>query len=69
MERMTDTTLQLYFVQHSDEDGNNFDLLVRATTESDAVAFWRQYYEFDYKPERVHVFPLLGPAGPLPWGE
>lgn len=36
--------MALYFVRHTDDDGENFDLFVRATSVTGVFGYWRVYF-------------------------
>lgn len=52
---------QIFYVNHEDDDGENFDLVVEAASPEDAAALWRGYYEFvaDMVPNRVFTVPTV----------
>lgn len=52
---------QIFYVNHEDDDGDNFDLVVEAHSPEDAAALWREYYEFedDQTPNRVFTVPTV----------
>ena len=60
-----------YMVVWDDENGENMDLVVVATSVKEALGSWRQYYDIDpdEEPERVWKLPKLGSKiGPVEWG-
>jgi hypothetical protein len=66
---------KLFLIIHTDIDGDNFDLLVRADNASEAVSFWIAYFEFDRGqiqetgPVKVYAVPDAGSKGAVPWHE
>ena len=62
--------LRLYFVNHDDADGCNFDLFVWSETLDTVIDHWRRYFEFltDDEPHRIFEIPTGSPLpGPIPW--
>jgi hypothetical protein len=62
----------LYFIAATNENGDNLDLLVRATTAAQAVDYLLDYYEVERasidRNLKVFVVPSdHSEAGPLPW--
>lgn len=73
IEQQERSALKLYMVEHSGngrDNGDDYDLYVRAGTEAEATAYWRGYYELTAatEPERIRIVPsAAGPAGAIPW--
>jgi hypothetical protein len=67
--------LKVYYIPYEDEDGNNHDCFVRATSPEAAHGFWKQYLidqGVDEIVNRVHVYetPLAeGRYGVVEWGD
>lgn len=69
--------LHLYFIACKDDgNGENLDQFVIASSEEQALGFWRDGFELDetFKPDRVNIVPGVMPmptraAGVLGWDE
>lgn len=65
--------MRLYLVDHEDDDGDNFDLLVVANTPDEAVQLWWKYYDMTDSPLELpgRVFDVMEmpkqEAHALPW--
>lgn len=49
-----------YYIKH-DDDGNNFDCLVDAESEEQAVVLWRRYYDnfYSVEPDTIWLLPPM----------
>lgn len=64
--------LRLFFVSADDGNGENADLLTRATDAEAAVGQWRSYFtdgDIPVKPKWIGIVPITGVAGPIPWND
>lgn len=67
--------MQLFFISHENDDGENMDLFVWANDRDEAVKLWRNwdfvadYYDNDPDPNAVFIVPLEAPLNPtiLSW--
>lgn len=69
-----DTLLKLFQVHYTNEDNDNLDLFVRATSPARAVEFWREYQRLnerdipnDHMVTVYEVPEVEGKYGPVEW--
>ena len=67
------TPVPMWFVRAEDEDGNNFDLILRAANRDRAIELWKQYFKFEEgrEPQIDYVgsVPEVVGEGVVNWGE
>jgi hypothetical protein len=67
--------MRLYLIDHTTDDGDDFDLLVWAGTPIQAVHLWRGHYDLEDEdafpgPDRIFsvpIFPAPTRAAAIPW--
>jgi hypothetical protein len=69
-------TVLLWYIRCQGEDGQDFDLLVRALTEERAIELWKEYYFQDFDQEdgipqidKIGIVPSSNTEGAINWGE
>jgi hypothetical protein len=67
--------MRLYLIDHTTDDGHDYDLLVWAFTPSQAAGFWLAHYGFVEEdeptaPDRIFcvpIFPVPTRPAAIPW--